>query len=455
MDIEQFEDSDLAHYSYAISSEGLVALIDPARDPQPYYNLVEKLQARIVAVIETHPHADFVSSHLEIHRQTGAPIYCSSLTGAAYPSQPFEEGREIQLGDATLRALDTPGHSPDSISVVLSDTKDHDHAVFTGDCLFVGDCGRPDLREETGAIHRRREDLARQQYHSLRKLLNLRDDVIVYPAHGSGSLCGRSLSTQKHSTIGAEKISNWSLQPITETDFIAGLLENQPFVPRYFSYNVEVNRKGAPDFKASIAQVHVGDSIDDAGALKRLTPGITIVDTRPQQHYKQAHAENSINLQIGPKFETWLGSLLAPEEKFYLATGQRDEIPVLLGRIAKIGYEGFIQEAFVLRYGDKTIPPLDLLAFKNDPDRFRIIDVRNPEERGNVWFDHTIAIPLPSLRDRIEEIPLDKPLVVHCATGYRSAAAASILSDILGNKADVFDLGSAINKFQSHTSIPQ
>lgn len=451
MDIEQFEDSNLAHYSYAIYGQETIVLIDPARDPQPYYVLAKKLGASIAAIIETHPHADFVSSHLEIHQHTGAPIYSSGLTGAEYPSQPFEEGAQIRVGDALLRALDTPGHSPDSISVVLSDSNGHDQAVFTGDCLFVGDCGRPDLREGAGAIHRTREELARQQYYSLRKLMDLKDEVIVYPAHGSGSLCGRSLSSLKYSTIGAERISNWSLQPMEVDAFIASLLEKQPFVPRYFSYDVEVNRRGAPGFAESIDKIRVGAAILNEESLKRLDPDIPIVDTRLDQRYKHAHVKNSINLQIGPKFETWLGSLLAPGEVFYLAADRPEEISVLLGRIAKIGYESFVREAFVLNYGDKTIPAIDLLSFKKDPGRFHIIDVRNPEEIDGNWFDDTIAIPLPSLRDRIAEIPLDKPLVVHCATGYRSAAAASILDDLLGSKTEVFDLGSAINEFQPHT----
>ncbi|MCX7877679.1 MAG: MBL fold metallo-hydrolase, partial [Ignavibacteria bacterium] len=195
MVIKQFEDKNLAHYSYAVYSKGEVALIDPARDVSQYYEFAGSLNGKITVVIETHPHADFVSSHLEIHKTTGATIYVSELVGAEYPHQSFDEGDAIILGDITLKAINTPGHSPDSISIVVIDEKGKPYAVFTGDTLFIGDCGRPDLREKAGAITAKREELARQMYYSLRnKLMTLPDDVLVYPAHGAGSLCGKGLS---------------------------------------------------------------------------------------------------------------------------------------------------------------------------------------------------------------------------------------------------------------------
>ena len=213
MEIKQFEDKNLAHFSYAIMSKGEVALIDPSKNPQPYYDFAKQHNAKITAVIETHPHADFVSSHLEIHNATSANIYISKLLGAEYTHQAFDDGDVIKLGNITLKALNTPGHSPDSISIVAIDENGKQQAVFTGDTLFIGDCGRPDLRESAGAITAARQELAKQMYHSLRnKLMTLPDDVLVYPAHGAGSLCGKGLSAANTSTIGAEKISNWSLK---------------------------------------------------------------------------------------------------------------------------------------------------------------------------------------------------------------------------------------------------
>lgn len=258
MEIIQFEDKNLAHYSYAVISNKEIALIDPARNPQPYYDLAIQHDAKIIAVIETHPHADFVSSHLEIHESTGAIIYVSKLLGAEYDHRAFDENDEISLGNITLKALNTPGHSPDSICIIAINENGKEQAVFTGDTLFIGDCGRPDLRETAGAITTAREELARQMYHSLRdKLMNLGDDVLVYPAHGAGSLCGKGLSAKNSSTIGFEKAYNWCLQKLTEEEFVKELLTDQPFVPKYFTYNVALNKKGAGSFSSGIAAIKI------------------------------------------------------------------------------------------------------------------------------------------------------------------------------------------------------
>ena len=283
MEIKQFEDKNLAHFSYAIISGKEIALIDPARDPQPYYELAKQHNAKITTVIETHPHADFVSSHLEIHKTTGATIYTSVLTGAEYPHQTFDEDDTIVLGAITLTALNTPGHSPDSISIIARDAEGKAQAVFTGDTLFIGDCGRPDLRENAGAITATRSELAKQMYHSLRKkLMPLPNDVLVYPAHGAGSLCGKGLSDQKTSTIGEEKLSNWSLKHLSEEEFIKELLADQPFIPKYFTYEVGLNKKGADSFAKSIMNIPVREPVTCMNCAKSLDNDIIIIDTRPQ-----------------------------------------------------------------------------------------------------------------------------------------------------------------------------
>lgn len=264
MKIEQFQDEYLAHYSYAILSEceQQVVLIDPSRNPKPYYDFAAQHGATIIGVIETHPHADFVSSHLEIHKTTGAKIYSHTLTGVAYPQTPFDGGAELNFGKIKLKSIHTPGHSPDSISIVL-ERDGKDVAVFTGDTLFIGDCGRPDLREAAGNIQEKRDELARQMYHSLRdQLMKLDDAVLVYPAHGSGSLCGKALSSANSSTIGNEKLSNWSLQEYTEADFVKELNADQPFIPKYFGFDVDLNRKGAKGFSEQLAQLQIIDIAD-------------------------------------------------------------------------------------------------------------------------------------------------------------------------------------------------
>lgn len=444
MDIQQFEDKGLAHYSYAIYSEisNEVILIDPSRDLAPYLAYAESLNAKITGVIETHPHADFISGHLELHQTTGAVIYCSQLVGAAYPHTSFDEGNTIVLGDITLSALNTPGHSPDSICVVLS-YKEEDRVVFTGDTLFIGDCGRPDLRENAGNITAGREALARMMYHSLReKLMVLADDVLVYPAHGAGTLCGKSLSDEDSSTIAAEKVSNWSLDELTETEFVQELLSSQPFIPKYFPYDVDVNRAGAAPLAASLAKVPVlsGTPAFEAGSL--------IIDTRPGDAFKQGHPQGAINVLNGGRFETWLGSIVGPEESFYLLATDDEALQQVINKAAKIGYEPFIAGAAVYTTGGAHMDAVPLDDFAAHPQNYTIIDVRMSNEAADYpIFDNALSIPLDQLRERINEVPLDKPVVVHCAGGTRSAAGSSIIAAALENQVKTYDLGKAVKQF--------
>lgn len=446
MIIEQFKDEFLAHYSYAIVSEceQKIVLIDPARNPEPYYEFAKKFEAQIIGVIETHPHADFVSSHLEIHETTGAKIYAHSLTGVAYPVHHFDEGETLSFGKIKLTSIHTPGHSPDSISILL----EHDgkaKAVFTGDTLFIGDCGRPDLRESVGNLQAKREKLALQMYHSLRdKLMALADEVIVYPAHGSGTLCGKALSTANSSTIGAEKTSNWSLQEMTADDFIKELTTDQPFIPKYFGYDVDLNRKGAAHFKPLVAQVEIIGQPE----LEEINAAIIVVDARPEADFKAGHFPGAVNIVYGKKFETWLGSIIRPGEHFYLTASSPAHLKELIERTASIGYEGFIEAAFVTHSGDVLMPVLPLECFIANPEEFTIIDVRNENEvKKKKVFANSTNIPLGELRERIKEVPADKPIVVHCAGGSRSAAGSSIIAAEFGAKTPVYDLGAVVKDF--------
>lgn len=448
MEIKQFKDQNLAHFSYAIIHKEEMVLIDPARNPQPYYDFAKDNDVKITAVIETHPHADFISSHLEIHETTGAPIYCSKLVGAQYPHQTLDEGQFVPAGQMKLKAWNTPGHSPDSISIILEDENGKDVAAFTGDTLFIGDCGRPDLREKAGNIREKREEQSRQMYHSLKKFLTLDDDVIIYPAHGAGSLCGRSLSDQSSNTIGKEKQYSWCLQPMEENEFVTALNEDQPFVPRYFAYDVDLNIKGAPPFLKSVEKVKITGPVTDRESAAKIDPQILIVDTRDEEKFKRSHLENAVNIQNKEPFETWLGSIVPPFTPFYLAGENEKALKSLINRIAKIGYEPFIELAFVLDYGTKSEPQIDLNDLREHPDRYVIVDVRNEGEAADGYFRESINIPLHDLKDRLDEIPRQKPVVVHCASGYRSAIGSSLLSHELGNDIPVFDLSDEVKKFQ-------
>lgn len=444
MEIRQFEDKGLSHYAYAIYSEqaGEVILIDPARDVTPYVEYAAARKATITGVIETHPHADFVSSHLELHQATGATIYCSALVGASYPHTAFDEGKTLQIGELTFKALHTPGHSPDSISIVL-ETEGAVKAVFTGDTLFIGDCGRPDLREKAGNLTAARADLAKQMYHSLReKLMTLPDHTLVYPAHGAGTLCGKSLGEANSSTIGAEKLTNWSLQDYTEAAFVAELLSQQPYIPKYFPYDVDINRKGAPALIPSLEKVPALTAVDT------LESGVLLVDTRPAAAFKQSHLPHAINLQLKGKFETWLGSVITPGEPFYLLAADVQQLQEALRRAASIGYESMIRGAVAYAGGGERMDPVPLDTLRAHPEDFTIVDVRMENEiQTGALLPGSIAIPLDQLRERLNEIPVGKPIVVHCAGGYRSAAGSSIVADALQGQVPVYDLGEDIKTF--------
>jgi len=415
-------------------------VIDPARDPQPYYDFAAQHDADIVGVIETHPHADFVSSHLEIHQTTGAVIYSSKLTGAEYPHESFDDGDVIKLNDIKLKAINTPGHSPDSICILVEDEEGKEQAIFTGDTLFVGDVGRPDLRENVGNITAKKEELARAMYHSTReKLMKLPHSVKVYPAHGPGSLCGKNMSPDLESTIGRELRENYALQLMAEPEFVKAITADQPFIPKYFGSDVELNKKGAPGFSASI------DHILRSKGNVLLEKDAAVIDTRSNDEFKKGHEKGAINLQNGGKFETWLGSIVGPNERFYLVATTEEELEKVIAKAAKIGYERNLAAGiWGPQYAELPERNFNLPRFATNPKRYTVVDVRNPNEtEGGLMFDGAIVIPLPELRERVGEIPEDKPIVVHCAAGYRSAAAASIIANkILA--VPVLDLSEAV-----------
>ncbi len=439
--IQQFYDKGLAHASYAIRAGRQVAVIDPGRDPQPYYDFADEHDAEIVAVLETHSHADFVSSHLEIARETDATIYCSKLTGARYPHKGFDDGDRLRLGTVELHALNTPGHSPDSISILLLDELAQTRAVFTGDTLFVGDVGRPDLREDAAAGHTR-EALAAQLYTSLRqKLMALPPATRVYPAHGPGSLCGKTTSPDLDSTIAKELATNYALQPMSEAEFIQVLLADQPFVPRYFGHDVQLNKLGAPNFEDSVR------TVPRLGSQAALAPAVLLLDTRPAAQFRAGHLPGAINLQDGGKFETWLGAVVGPAEPFYLLADTQIQLDAVIRKAAKIGYEGNIKGALLTPTPlPATSPEVDAEAVRQHPEQFTIVDVRNRTEVAKPLFDNALLIPLPELRERVGEIPTDRPVLVHCLGGYRSAAAASIIEAARPGAA-VYDLGEAVAEF--------
>lgn len=445
MQIKQFEDKALSHFSYAIISKGEMAVVDPGRDPAKYYAFAEANQAKITAIFETHPHADFISAHLQMHRETGANIYASRLLGADYPHNGFDDGDVFTLGDVTFKAINTPGHSPDSISISVLDTDQT--VLFTGDTLFIGDVGRPDLRGSHGNKKATRIELAKQMYHSIQHKYNdLPDDTIVYPAHGAGSLCGKNLSDASSSTLGNERLGNWAFQEQTEAEFVKTILDAQPFIPHYFGHAVDINKSGAANLQLAIAQIPLKLYVEqiDEGAL--------VIDIRDEGVFKANHLPNSINIMAtkpNVKFETWLGSIVQPEESFYLVADSVEHLQKTLRRVAKMGYEKQVVKLVTL--GEKQLIKdgnLDLSHFEINTSAYTIIDIRNPSETENgLFFENALTIPLYELRERCGEIPTEKPIIVHCAGGYRSAAGSSIVANHI-SQVPVYDLGNAVKEFQ-------
>lgn len=445
MNIKHFYDDALAQGSFAIESAGTVALVDPSRDIQPYIEFAKQHNAEIVAVFETHPHADFISSHLEIQEKFGAVIYVNNKVGVSYDYQHMGHGDEVKIGKVTFRALFTPGHSPDHNSYLLLDENGNQKAVFTGDSLFVGDVGRPDLREGAGNIQVSRKELAGMMYDTVNNVFaNLSDETIVYPAHGAGSLCGKNMSSELSSTIAIEKNNNWAFQIKDKEKFVDAFLEGQSFIPKYFPNSVEVNRAGALALEEAVKNADKKDGYE-------IPEGSIIIDTRPKEEFKRGHLKGAINIQNkeADKFETWLGSIVGPDEKYYLVAEDQKELEFAIYRAAKIGYEANLIAGVINPKGEVVMDSLlSLDDFKKNPDSYTIIDIRNKSEvEDGKFFDSAKNIPLPELRERVSEIDIQKPVIIHCAGGYRSAAGFSIVKSLLPN-AKVYDLSDDIEVFK-------
>lgn len=446
MKIKQFKDAPLSHFSYALVSNGEMALVDPSRNPVPYYKYAEEENAKITAVFETHPHADFVSGHLQISKETGATIYISEKVGVNYPHQSFDEGDSVKVGNVTIKPIFTPGHSPDSLT--FHAFENDEHVLFTGDTLFIGDVGRPDLREKAGNMKAKRKELAKMMYHSIQnKFKDLPNDAKVYPAHGAGSLCGKSMSDADSSTLGNERIGNWAFKDQTEEEFVSEILKDQPFIPSYFGFDVDLNREGADNIQSAKYSIPFKLNVDN------IDNELLVVDTRDEQLFKKDHLPNSINIMArgeNDKFETWLGAIIEPDEQFNLVLEGIDSFDEILERVAKIGYEKQLKGIFTLSEKiSNSSEAFDLLSFDKNKEKYTIIDIRNASEvsEGKI-FENAHNIPLNELRKRLDELPKDKPMVVHCAGGYRSAAGSSILESEIA-KVPVYDLSEDIKKYKS------
>ncbi|HUA60947.1 MAG TPA: rhodanese-like domain-containing protein [Verrucomicrobiae bacterium] len=430
--VERFYLGCLAHASYMVASEGVAAVIDPQRDIDVYLDMAAQRSWTIEHIIETHLHADFVSGHHELAGRTGAKIYLGAGSGAQFDHVAVKDGDMIEFGQCRLRFLQTPGHTMESVCVVMNDSGQPDRApiVFTGDTLFVGDVGRPDL---SGTYTP--QELAATLYRSLHeKLLTLPDDTQIFPAHGAGSLCGRQMSSESSSTIGKQRQSNYALLARSSDEFVHLLTDNLPSAPEYFAQDVDLNRRGA----APLAQLPELESLTAAEVRRMQEEGTVVVDTRPAQQFAAAHVPGSVHIALTGQYASWAARILGLNTKLIIVGEDPDHVRESRMRLARVGIErvvgyladgvaGWVAGGFEL----ESIPQVtvqDLADLqRQEPDRIAILDVREPGEREGGAIEGSQFIPLGKLSSRTGELQRDKLLVVHCKGGYRSSIATSIL----------------------------
>ena len=437
----------LSQASYLIGDEtsGRAVVVDPRRDIAEYVSDAAAAGLTIELVIETHFHADFLSGHLELAAATGAEIAYSSVAETEFDIRKLADGERIELGDVVLEIRHTPGHTPESISIVVWEhaNDDEPHAVLTGDTLFIGDVGRPDLLSSIGVT---REELADQLYDSLHnKLMTLPDATRVYPAHGAGSACGKNLSTDTSSTIGEQRISNYALLAENKQVFFDLVTEGQPPAPSYFLYNAVLNRQDRPILDESAAPAALGFE-----AFNQLVAaGAMIIDGRDPEESAHGHVAGSINVGLNGRYAEFAGSVIPDDVDIVLVVNDGFELEAK-NRLARIGFDrvvGFLHFPMmvmadnpdrVVRASRLTAPEFD--ARRDDINGLQLVDIRNPGEVEHGTIPGASTIPVGQLPGRLDELDPTAPTVVYCAGGYRSSVAASVLrqagfddvSDIIG-----------------------
>lgn len=445
MILKRFYDESLAQASYLVACEntreGIV--VDPGLAFEEYERAAEAERLRITHVAETHIHADYVSGARPLAERLGATLHLSAegdktwgYTEAALRSaQPVKAGSEIQIGDVSLQALHTPGHTPEHIAFLVTDRTRGAEPVgaLTGDFIFVGDVGRPDLLERSAGAAGNAQRSASQLFHSIQSFRSRPDHLQIWPGHGAGSACGKSLGSLPHTTLGYERLYNWAFGAMSEREFVARALEHQPVPPRYFSEMKKINRDvaGLPPHQEPAAV----SGEDIRAALKR---GDTVVDTSPAARFRDGHVPGTINVPLGKSFLTWMGALVPYDRDLFLIveanTGSAAALALQLRKIALVRVAGYALREVINEWSRGKAEPDQLdetdvrtLAERLKSNSLQVIDVRAPDEWSAGHLPGAIHIPLAALPERLGEIGADKPVVVHCQGGGRSAIAASYL----------------------------
>jgi hydroxyacylglutathione hydrolase len=452
MYFKQFYLACLAHASYLIGSDGEAAVVDPQRDVDQYIEAADEQRLKIKYIIETHLHADFVSGHRELAARTGAQIVFGAKAAATFPHLKVKEGDELTVGAARLRILETPGHTPESICVLVSDTgnkaggdarvpTDNNEGedvrepgkLLTGDTLFIGDVGRPDL---AGAKGYTSQDMAAMMYDTLHnKILKLPDETEVYPAHGAGSMCGKNLSNETSSTIGQQRKFNYALQPMTKDEFVTMMTTDMAEAPAYFEKDAEINRTGAPALEA----LPRPDSLTLEEVSKLAARGHVILDVRSAEEFGAAHVPGSLNIGLGGQFASWAGSLIPIDAAIVIVAESDEKMEEAQMRLARVGLErveGYLaggidawKNAGLELSTVRQISVAELKDLLSSPGDLQVIDVRRPAEYHAGHAPRAIHAPLANLRESLPTLALNPatPTAVICAGGYRSSAGTSII----------------------------
>ncbi|MDQ2868653.1 MAG: MBL fold metallo-hydrolase [Verrucomicrobiota bacterium] len=421
MYLKRFFVEGLAHASYLFGADGAAAVVDPKRDVDDYIEAAACAGLRIVAIFNTHPHADFASGFRELAERTGAQVYVSHLAPAQYEHVDARDGDRVQIGSLDVQLLETPGHSPDSLSfLVREDGKPA--AIFTGDLLFVNDVGRPDLRDAD-------EDpsaLAGKLYDSLfEKILALPDDVKVYPSHGAGSLCGRAISEAPFSLVGHERKLNWAMQIKDRVEFVRQMTANLPDRPAYFSYDVDLNLVGAPPLSSLPALAEMNEDQIKSAARD----GASVVDVRTPAEFGAGHLAGSVNIGVSsPSFSTWIGFLIASDKEIALVVNASADARKAQLELARIGFDrvaGYLIADAISEKG--TLPQMSVQELKGADHASLVLDVRTPTEWKNGHIESAQHVPLASFAKALPKLSRDRSIAIICGSGYRSSIASSLL----------------------------
>lgn len=436
MYIEQLYTNCLSEAAYYIESNGEAAIIDPLRDIEEYLSLAKKRNAVIKFIFETHFHADFVSGHIDLGKATGAPIIYGPQTETSFPVYVAKDNEEFILGDVTIKVLHTPGHTLESSCYLLKDENKKDYAVFTGDTLFVGDVGRPDLSQKGELLTT--EDLAGIMYDSLQqKIIPLADDVIVYPAHGAGSSCGKNIGAQTFTTIGEQKETNYALQPQSKEDFIQAVTEGLPEPPQYFPVNAKINKEGYESLDAVLVKALRPLTVEQTKELIN-DDNIILLDTRTTEEFTEGFVPGSLFIGLEGRFAEWAGSLLPFDKTLLLICdeGKEKESAVRLARVGFSKFAGYLEGGF--NAWKNAGEPIDMII-NVEPDelamdlpfdeKLLVIDVRRETEFADGHIKDAVNIPLSDFADpaSMADLEDDQNIYVHCRSGYRSVIASSLI----------------------------